>query len=323
MNTNTLQNINIGVDTGKSQLDIYIRPLDVFFTVPNNEKGIKQALATIKKHNPQRIVIEATGRLEMPFVLACTEAKLPIVRANPVHIKRFAGAIGRRAKNDRLDAQLIAHYGEAIKPDLTVIKAKNIRLMSDLVIRRNQLLAMQTMEKNRIQILPKHLHSTMTPVLTAIKNQVSKIENKLVKLIEDCPEYQTKNTLLQSVPGIGNIAAASIISNVPELGYITNKQAASLIGVAPITRESGRYKGKRVIQGGRAQVRTVLYMAMMSAMQCNPVFKDTYARLLEAGKPKKVAIIACVRKIVVILNSMLRDGIMWDQNIAQNKGLTP
>ncbi|MBO2637516.1 IS110 family transposase [Shewanella algae] len=323
MNTNTLQNINIGVDTGKSQLDIYIRPLDVFFTVPNNEKGIKQALATIKKHNPQRIVIEATGRLEMPFVLACTEAKLPIVRANPVHIKRFAGAIGRRAKNDRLDAQLIAHYSEAIKPDLTVIKAKNIRLMSDLVIRRNQLLAMQTMEKNRIQILPKHLHSTMTPILTAIKNQVSKIENKLVKLIEDCPEYQTKNTLLQSVPGIGNIAAASIISNVPELGYITNKQAASLIGVAPITRESGRYKGKRVIQGGRAQVRTVLYMAMMSAMQCNPVFKGTYARLLEAGKPKKVAIIACVRKMVVILNSMLRDGIMWDQNIAQNKGLTP
>ncbi|MFQ6372115.1 IS110 family transposase [Shewanella sp. YIC-542] len=323
MNTNPLQNINIGVDTGKSQLDIYIRPLDVFFTVPNNEKGIKQALTTIKKHNPQRIVIEATGRLEMPFVLACTEAKLPIVRANPVHIKRFAGAIGRRAKNDRLDVQLIAHYGEAIKPDLTVIKAKNIRLMSDLVIRRNQLLAMQTMEKNRIQILPKHLHSTMTPILTAIKNQVSKIENKLVKLIEDCPEYQTKNTLLQSVPGIGNIAAASIISNVPELGYITNKQAASLIGVAPITRESGRYKGKRVIQGGRAQVRTVLYMAMMSAMQCNPVFKDTYARLLEAGKPKKVAIIACVRKMVVILNSMLRDGIMWDQNIAQNKGLTP
>ncbi|WGK87357.1 IS110 family transposase [Vibrio aestuarianus] len=323
MNTKTLQNINIGVDTGKSQLDIYIRPLDVFFTVPNNEKGIKQALTTIKKHNPQRIVIEATGRLETPFVLACTEAKLPIVRANPVHIKRFAGAIGRRAKNDRLDAQLIAHYGEAIKPDLTVIKAKNIRLMSDLVIRRNQLLAMQTMEKNRIQILPKYLHSTITPILTAIKNQVSKIENKLVKLIEDCPEYQTKNTLLQSVPGIGNIAAASIISNVPELGYITNKQAASLIGVAPITRESGRYKGKRVIQGGRAQVRTVLYMAMMSAMQCNPVFKDTYARLLEAGKPKKVAIIACVRKMVVILNSMLRDGVMWDQNIAQNKGLTP
>ncbi|SDH81050.1 transposase [Vibrio xiamenensis] len=318
MNTNTLQNINIGVDTGKSQLDIYIRPLDLFFTVPNNDKGIKQALTTIKKHNPQRIVIEATGRLEMPFVLACVEAKLPIVRANPVHIKRFAGAIGRRAKNDRLDAELIAHYGEAIKPELTIIKAKNIRLMSDLVIRRNQLLSMQTMEKNRMQILPKTLHSTIKPMLTAMKNQITKLEEKLVKLIEDSPEYQSKNTILQSVPGIGNIAAASIISNVPELGYITNKQAASLIGVAPITRESGRYKGKRVIQGGRAQVRTVLYMAMMSAMQCNPVFKATYSRLVEAGKPKKVAIIACVRKMVVILNSMLRDGVMWDENIAKN-----
>ncbi|NOJ15867.1 IS110 family transposase [Vibrio splendidus] len=318
MNTKINQSINVGVDTGKTQLDIHIRPLDLFFSVENNDKGIKKALKTIKSHSPERIVIEATGRLEMPFVLACAEAQLPIVRANPVHIKRFAGAIGRRAKNDRLDAELIAHYGEAIKPVLTVIKPKNIRLMSDLVIRRNQLLSMQTMEKNRIQILPASLHPTIKPVLTTIKNQITKLEEKLVKLIKDSPEYQAKNTILQSVPGIGNIAAASIISNVPELGYITNKQAASLIGVAPITRESGRYKGKRVIQGGRAQVRTVLYMAMMSAMQCNPVFKATYARLLAAGKPKKVAIIACVRKMVVALNSMLRDGAMWDENTAKN-----
>ncbi|WP_420745185.1 IS110 family transposase [Photobacterium damselae] len=318
MNTKLKQSINVGVDTGKTQLDIHIRPLDIFFSVENTDKGIKKALGIINKYSPERIVIEATGRLEMPFVLACTEANLPIVRANPVHIKRFAGAIGRRAKNDRLDAELIAHYGEAIKPQLTIIKAENIILMSDLVIRRNQLLSMQTMEKNRIQVLPKSLHSTIKPMLTAMKNQITKIESKLVKLIEDSPEYQSKNTILQSVPGIGNIAAASIISNVPELGYITNKQAASLIGVAPITRESGRYKGKRVIQGGRAQVRTVLYMAMMSAMQCNPVFKVTYTRLVAAGKPKKVAIIACVRKMVVILNTMLRDGVVWDENIAKN-----
>ncbi len=205
----------------------------------------------------------------MPFILACAEAKLPIVRANPVHIKRFAGAIGRRAKNDRLDAELIAHFAEAIKPELTVIKAENIRLMSGLVIRKNQLLSMQTMEKNRIQILPKSLQSAIKSILIALKKQIAKIESRLIKLIEDSPEYQGKNTILQSVPGIGNITAASIISNVPELGYITNKQAASLIGVAPITRESGRYKGKRVIQGGRTQVRAVLHMAMMSAMQGN------------------------------------------------------
>ncbi|ALM70676.1 IS110 family transposase [Vibrio vulnificus] len=318
MNTNTLQNINVGVDTGKAQLDIYIRPLDIYFNVTNDEKGIKQAIRTIAKFHPERIVIEATGRLEMPFILACENANLPYVIANPLHIKKFSGALGNKAKNDRLDAALIAHYAEAIKPKLTQLKSENIRLMSDLVTRRNQLLSMQTMEKNRLQILPRTLASSIKPILTALKNQITKVENRIEKLIETCPDYQAKNEILQSVPGIGKIAAASLISNVPELGYITNKQAASLIGVAPITRESGSFKGKRMINGGRMQVRTVLYMAMMSAMQCNPVFKETYQRLLAAGKPKKVALIACVRKMVVILNSMLRDGCMWNADSAKN-----
>lgn len=318
MNTNTLQNINVGVDTGKSQLDIYIRPLDIYFTVPNTEKGIINAIKAIKKHKPQRVVIEATGRLEMPFILACDKAKLPYVIANPLRIKRFAGAIGQRAKNDRLDAALIAHYAERVQPELTKLKSENIRLMSDLVTRRNQLLSMQTMERNRLQILPKNISTTISPILTALKNQIEKVETKIAKLIDSCPEYQAKNTILQSMPGVGKVLAASLISNVPELGFITNKQASSLIGVAPITRESGRFKGKRMIQGGRAQVRTVMYMAMMSAIQCNPVFKATYERLLTAGKPKKVAIVACMRKMVVILNSMLRDGVMWDNNSARN-----
>ncbi|MCU8133491.1 IS110 family transposase, partial [Vibrio vulnificus] len=298
--------------------DIYIRPLDIYFNVTNDEKGIKQAIRTIAKFHPERIVIEATGRLEMPFILACENANLPYVIANPLHIKKFSGALGNKAKNDRLDAALIAHYAEAIKPKLTQLKSENIRLMSDLVTRRNQLLSMQTMEKNRLQILPRTLASSIKPILTALKNQITKVENRIEKLIETCPDYQAKNEILQSVPGIGKIAAASLISNVPELGYITNKQAASLIGVAPITRESGSFKGKRMINGGRMQVRTVLYMAMMSAMQCNPVFKETYQRLLAAGKPKKVALIACVRKMVVILNSMLRDGCMWNADSAKN-----
>ncbi|MEI8595843.1 IS110 family transposase [Photobacterium sp. Hal280] len=316
MNTSTLQSINIGVDTGKSQLDIYVRPLDIFFSISNDDKGIKKAIKTIQQHSPQRIVVEATGRLEMPFILACAEAGLPYVIANPIHVKRFAGAIGQRAKTDKLDAKLIAHYAEAIKPTLTQLKPESMRLMADLVIRRNQLLTMQTMEKNRLQIMPKHLAMTIKPILTTFKNQIEKIENKLIQLIESCPEYQAKNDILQSMPGIGKIAAASLISNLPELGYITNKQAAALVGVAPMNRESGRYKGLRKIQGGRAQVRTVLYMAMMSAMQCNPVFKSIYQRLLAEGKPKKVAIIACVRKMVVILNAMLRDGVRWEEKTA-------
>ncbi len=252
----------------------------------------------------------------MPFIIACAEANLPFVIANPIHIKRFAGAIGQRAKTDKLDAKLIAHYADAIKPALTQLKPNSIRLMADLVIRRNQLLSMQTMEKNRLQILPKHLAMTIKTILTAFKNQIEKTEKKIVALIEDSPEYQAKNEVLQSMPGIRKVAAASIISNLPELGYITSKQAAALVGVAPMNRESGHYKGHRKIQGGRTQVRTVLYMAMMSAMQCNPVFKGTYQRLLIQGKPKKVAIIACVRKMVVILNSMLRDGVLWDAKTA-------
>nr|WP_258457794.1 IS110 family transposase [Vibrio alginolyticus] len=284
----------------------------------NSVNDISDAIKTIKKHKPQRVVIEATGRLEMPFILACDKAKLPYVIANPLRIKRFAGAIGQRAKNDRLDAALIAHYAERVQPELTKLKSENIRLMSDLVTRRNQLLTMQTMERNRLQILPKNISSTITPILTALKNQIEKVEVKIAKLIESCPEYQAKNTIRQSMPGVGKVLAASLISNVPELGFITNKQASSLIGVAPITRESGRFKGKRLIQGGRTQVRTVMYMAMMSAIQCNPVFRATYERLLTAGKPKKVAIVACMRKMVVILNSMLRDGVMWDTDSLKN-----
>lgn len=312
MNTKMNQNINVGVDTGKHQLDIYIRPLDIYFTVSNDEKGIKEAVKSIKQHKPTRIVIEATGRLEMPFVIACAKASLPFVVANPIHIKRFAGAIGQRAKTDKLDSQLIAHYAEAIKPSLSTLKPDVMQSMSDLVARRNQLLAMQTMEKNRLQILPKELAMTIKPILTAFKNQIEKIEDKILNLIESCPEYQTKNEILQSMKGIGKIASASIISNLPELGYMTNKQASALIGVAPINKESGRFKGQRKIQGGRHQIRTVLYMAMMSAIQSNPVFKETYQRLVAAGKPKKVALIACVRKMIVILNSMLRDGVMWE-----------
>lgn len=318
MKNKTNQNINVGVDTGKYQLDIFIRPLNIFFTVNNDESGIKKAVNIIKKHLPERIIIEATGRLEMPFIMACAKANLPFVIANPIHIKRFAGAIGQRAKTDKLDAQLIAHYGEAIKPKLSQLKPDTMQAMSDLVARRSQLLAMQTMEKNRLQILPKELAMTIKPILTAFKNQIEKIEHKITLLIEKCPDYQAKSLILQSMPGIGKIAAASLIGNLPELGYISSKQASALVGVAPMNRESGRFKGLRKIQGGRHQVRTVLYMAMMSAMQCNPIFKETYQRLLAAGKPKKVAIIACVGKMIVILNSMLRDGVIWDASTVKN-----
>ena len=313
MNSINNQNeINVGVDTGKTQLDIYIRPLGIYFVVTNDESGIKEAITQIKKHKVTRVVIEATGRLEQPFIMACAKANIPFVIANPVNIKRFAGAINQKAKTDKLDAQLIAHYAEVIKPKLSELKPEQIRLMSDLLSRRRQLMDMQTMEKNRLQIMPKEITSSIKPVLTVLKNQLEKIDNKLLKLIESCDEYKIKNDIVQSVPGVGKVVAFNLISEMPELGYINNKEAASLVGVAPFNRESGSYKGKRMIRGGRSQVRTAMYMAMMSAIQCNPTFKALYQRLVAAGKPKKVAIIACIRKLVITLNSMVRDGVYWD-----------
>jgi len=317
MNTqNNQSEISVGVDTGKHQLDIYIRPLDIYFTVPNNQKDISQAIEEIRKHQPTRIVIEATGRLEYNFVCACSKAKLPFVVANPAHIRKFAGATGQLAKTDKLDAKIIAHYGEAIKPPLSRLKPDAMRQMSDLLARRRQLISIQTMEKNRLQIMPKALSSLIKPVLTAIKNQLDKLDQKLLKCIEHCDEYKTKSGLLQSMPGVGKVVAISLISNMPELGYITNKEAAALVGVAPVNRESGIYQGQRRIRGGRPQIRTVMFMAMLSAIQCNTVFKNLYQRLVAAGKPKKIAIIACVRKMIVILNSMLRDGVPWNPNMA-------
>ena len=313
MNSKINQNeINVGVDTGKTQLDIYIRPLDIYFTVTNDEKGIKQAIKELKKHTVTRVVIEATGRLEQPFILACADAKIPFVIANPVNIKRFAGAINQKAKTDKLDAQLIAYYGEAIKPSLSTLKPQQMRLMSDLLSRRRQLMDMQTMEKNRSQIMPKEVLSLINPILTALKNQIEKVDGKLQKLINECDDYKAKNDIIQSVPGVGNVVAFNLLSDMPELGYVNNKEAASLIGVAPFNRESGAYQGKRMIRGGRPKIRTAMYMAMMSAIQCNPKFKEIYQRLVTAGKPKKVAIIACIRKLVIVINSMVRDGVMWD-----------
>ena len=173
MNTQKNQNeINVGVDTGKHQLDINIRPVDIYFTVSNDEKGISEAIETLKQHHPTRIVIEATGRLEQAFIMACAKAKLPFVIANPAHVKKFAGAIGQLAKTDQLDARLIAHYGDAIKPPLSELKPEVMRRMSDLLSRRRQLMALQTMEKNRLQIMPKALSGTIKPILTVLKNQL-------------------------------------------------------------------------------------------------------------------------------------------------------
>jgi transposase len=280
----TTNEINVGIDTSKTQLDIYIRPLNEFFSVDNNAQGVKEAIKRLKSVRPTRIVIEATGRLELPFVVAAKKAKLPVTVANPMHIRRFAGAAGQLAKTDKLDARVIAHFGAALEPEPTELKPENARLISDLLARRSQLLDMSTMEKNRLSILPKPLHTSLKRHIKHLQTEVKRIEQQLDKLIDQTPLWQEKRDLLMSVNGVGKILTYTLLSDLPELGQLNRREIAALVGVAPLNRESGNYKGKRRIRGGRARVRTVLFMAIMSAVQSNPKLKLKYAQLKAAGK---------------------------------------
>jgi len=211
---------------------------------------------------------------------------------------------------------MIAHYGEAMQPRATEIKPENILLISDLLSRRGQLIEMRTMEKNRLSILPKVIHTQIKQHVQYITKSIEGIEKKLDKLINATPQWQDLMTILMSVKGVGKVLAYTLISNLPELGQLNRKEIAALVGVAPMNKESGSYKGKRKIRGGRYQVRTILFMAMMSAIQSNTKFKAIYLRLVKAGKPKKVALVACMRRLITILNAMVKNGTVWDEKLA-------
>ena len=310
------EEINVGVDTSKTQLDIYIRPVGECFSVENNAKGIKEALKRIKPYNPTRIIIEATGRLELPFACAATKAKLPIVVANPMRVHKFIGSIGQLAKTDKIDAQMIAYYGEALKPRLTEIKADNIQKISDLLIRRSQLVEMRTMEKNRDSIMSKEISRSNQRLIKQIQKEMTWVEERLNKFIEETPDWNQTLEILLSVKGVGKVLAYTLLSDLPELGQLNRKEVAALVGVAPMNRESGAYRGKRRIRGGRARIRTVLFMAMMSTIQSNPKFKREYQALVAKGKPKKVALVACMRKMITILNTMVKKGEVWNEKLA-------
>ena len=308
--------ITVGIDTSKLKLDIYIHPLGEHFIVDNDTKGANEALKRIKPHRPQRIVIEATGRLELLFVCAAYEKGLPIVVANPMHIHKFAAAIGQLVKTDKQDAKLIAKYGAVIKPRCTEVKPKNIRLISDLLVRRNQLLTMSTMEKNRLSIMPKELHADIKKCIKHFQTSIKKIEAKLEKLIEETPQFKEVHDILMSVKGVGKVLTYTLLSDLPELGQLNRKEIAALVGVAPMNRDSGNYQGKRVIRGGRHKIRTVLFMSMLSTIQNNEKFKRIYQGMVAKGKPKKVAIVACMRKMITILNIMVKNSTTWDENLA-------
>lgn len=315
MNTQDKSEINIGIDTGQAILDIHVRPQGHFQSFENNPEGIRAVIRFIKPFKPTRILIEATGRLETAFFCAAHKAGLPVCVCNPIKVRKFAEMTGILAKTDKLDAQVIAYYGETMKPALTELKPEKLRLLSDLLTVRSQCLDMSTMQKNRLQRMPKTVHQPIRNILKKITKEIASIDQQLDKLIAEIPQWQERVDQLTSAKGVGKVVAYTLLSDLPELGSLNRKQIAALVGIAPMNRDSGRHKGKRYIRGGRHKVRTVLFVSMMSAIQCHPKLKPMYERLVAAGKPKKVAIVACMRKQLIILNTMVKNGTMWDENM--------
>lgn len=315
MNTKVQNEINIGIDTSQSMLDIYVRPQGDYQSFENNPEGVRSAIRFIKPFKPTRVLIEATGRLEMAFFCAAHKAGLPVCVCNPIRVRKFAQSTGRMAKTDKLDAQDIAYFGELIKPRLTELKPEKLLLLSDLLTVRSQCLDMSTMQKNRLQRMPKTVQQPIRNILKKITQEIASIDQQLDKLIAEIPQWKERVDQLISAKAVGKVLAYTLLSELPELGQLNRKQIAALVGVAPMNRDSGRHKGKRYIRGGRHKVRTVLFVSMMSAIQCHPKIKPMYERLVAAGKPKKVAIVACMRKQLTILNTMVKNGTYWDENI--------
>ena len=308
--------INVGIDTSSTQLDIYVRPSGQYFSVSNDPIGFKEAVKTLQSLKPTRVLIESTGRLELGFVCAAHKAGLPLVVVNPGHVRHFAKSTGRLAKTDKLDAQDIAHFGEAMQPRLSSIKPEKLREISDLLTVRSQCLEISTMQKNRLKRMPKAVHAPLESILKTVKKEIQQIDRKLDRLVDSVPEWRQKRDLLLSAKGVGPVLAYTLMSDLPELGSLNRKQIAALVGVAPMNRDSGKFEGKRFIRGGRHKVRTVLFVSMMSAIQCHPKLKPFYQRLVDNGKPKKLAIIACMRKQLTILNTMVKNNTYWDENMA-------
>jgi transposase len=314
--TKQLPSVNVGIDVGKATLDVYLFERDRMFSVPNEERAIAALIRRLSRYRLERIVIEATGRLEQPFVRAAIAKGLPVVIVSPLKIRRFAGAIGQLAKTDEIDARLIARFAATLKPVAHPTPDAKSQLIKDLVVRRRQLTTLRTMEKNRRQVMPEAIKPSIDRIIETLDHEIESLEQLTQHAIEQHAAWRHKRDLLTSMPGIGPSIASTLIGDLPELGSLCRRQIAALTGVAPFNRDSGSFRGKRRIRGGRAHSRTALFLSAMVATRYNPDIKRFYERLLQAGKHKKVALTACIRKIVTALNAMLRDNKPWETSHA-------
>lgn len=303
--------VYVGVDVSKAVLDIALRPSGKTWQVPNTPEGVDDLVGQLKPLQPTLIVMEATSTYHLDCLVTLREAGLPSVAINPRQIRDFARATGQLAKTDRLDAQIIAHYAEALKPEVRPLPDALQRELSDWRVRRRQLVQMITAERNRLRIASAVVKPSIQAHIDWLTHDLDELNQQLRQMIRENPEWHALDQLLQSVPGVGEAVSLTLIAELEELGQANRHEIAALVGVAPLNRDSGRQQGTREVWGGRADVRAALYMATLVAIRYNPVIKAFYERLIGAGKRTKVALIACMRKLLVILNTMVKNNKHW------------
>jgi transposase len=301
-----------GIDVSKDSLDAHLRPAGEAFRVANDEAGIAALVARLAAAPPTLVVLEATGGYEYPVAAALAAAGLPVAVVNPRQVRRFADATGRLAKTDRLDAAALAHFAEAIRPPARPLPDADTAALAALAARRRQLIDMRTAEANRLPLAPPAVARGIRDHVAWLDRQIGRADRDLAAAVQASPVWRARDDLLRSAPGVGPVVSRVLVAEVPELGTLSGKRIAALVGVAPVARDSGRWSGTRSIAGGRAGVRSALYMAILSAARYNPAIRAFYARLRAAGKAAKVAQVAAMRKLLVILNAMVRDNRPWD-----------
>lgn len=302
----------VGIDVSKDRLDVHVCPSGQTFTAVRDGDGLEQLVNDLRKLAPALIVLEATGGFEIAVAAAVASAGLPLTVVNPRQIRDFARATGRLAKTDALDAQVIALFAERIRPEPRPVAGADSRTLAELIARRRQLVEMIGMETNRLhQARNPGVQRMLRTTLKVLKAQLAELDHDLDDTIRRSPVWRAADDLLTSVPGIGGVTARTLIADLPELGQLDRRRIAALVGVAPINRDSGQMRGKRTIAGGRADVRNALYMATLAAIRWNAVISKHYKNLVERGRPKKVALVACMRRLLGILNAIMRTKTPW------------
>ncbi len=307
----------VGIDVSKDLLDVATLPESETWSAPNHEESFAPLVKRLKSLRPSLVVLEATGGLEAPLVAAVASARLPVVVVNPRQVRDFAKSVGALATTDRIDARLLPRFGKAVRPEVRPLKDKQAQELSALIARRRQLVEILTAEKNRLINAPEAVQPSIKEHIAWLEQRLKDINQKLQRAIKKTPVWRVKEQLLRTAPGIGPVASVSLIAELPELGALNRKKIAALVGIAPFNRDSGKYRGKRCIWGGRGHIRSVLYMATLAAIRCNPVIRAFYQRLCAAGKEKKLAITACMRKLLTILNAMAKNNAPWQPGLAK------